>query len=156
MFAREMGRLQQLDAALDAGCSSQTGVGGQKRGCRGHFCKGDVGGVVAAQVVSKGPHPRPKPIGGKSCDRETDKAFHREVALLAGEHLTANKAAQHMCDLTINQMRCRELFFAQKVWIEAAGKQFHDDTGVHDPHSPRPSWSTDKIALRSARPWAFF
>jgi hypothetical protein len=39
-----------------------------------------------------------------------------------------------------------------------APRQFDDDIGVHDPHSPRPSRSTDKtdkIALRSARPWTF-
>src|SRR5690625_1153679 len=148
-------RLQQLDPALDTRCTGQPGIGGQQGSGGDLFRQRDVGGVVAAQIVPQGPHPRPKPVGGKSCDRQTAEALHHEVALLCGEHLAVDKAAQYMRDLTVDQMGRRELFFAQKVRIKVAGKQFDDDASVHDPHSPRPSSSTDRIVLRSAGPWTF-
>ncbi|WP_191089876.1 hypothetical protein [Nesterenkonia ebinurensis] len=53
--------------------------------------------------------------------------------------MAVKKTSQHMGDLSADQMGRRELFFAQKVRIKVAGKQFDDHARVQDSHSPRPS-----------------
>jgi hypothetical protein len=69
----------------------------------------DVGRVVSAEVVPQLPHPRPQRLGRESGQRQRSESGQRGAGLFIGEIAASDKPSQHVGDLTVDQVRHRQV-----------------------------------------------
>ena len=105
---RRCGWSEQLDAAVDAWCVGEAGVGRERRGRADHLGQGDVRGVVRVEIVPECPHSWSEAIGREAGQGQAGEAVQRGRTLLLAATLFAHESA------VVGEARSASLFEARR------------------------------------------